>query len=43
MIPPKEWEKTILQPAEMFIAGTGKRINKKTVFLESLIKSRGKK
>ena len=40
MIPPTEWEKTILQPAEMFIAGTGKRINKKKVFLESLIKSR---
>ena len=42
-IPPKEWEKTILQPAEMFIAGTGKRINKKKVFLESLIKSRIRK
>ena len=42
-IPPAEWEKTILQPAEMFIAGTGKRINKKTVFLESLIKSRIRK
>ena len=42
-IPPKEWEKTILQPAEMFIADTGKRINKKKVFLESLIKSRIRK
>lgn len=42
-IPPAEWEKTILQPAEMFIADTGKRINKKKVFLESLIKSRIRK
>ena len=42
-IPPAEWEKTILQPAEFFIAGTGKRINKKKVFLESLIKSRIRK
>ena len=42
-IPPTEWEKTILQPAEMFIADTGKRINKKKVFLESLIKSRIRK
>jgi|TARA_B110000467_G_scaffold84151_1_gene75998 hypothetical protein len=43
MIPPTEWEKAILQPAEMFIAGTGKRLNTKVIHRETLLRVRGKR
>ena len=40
MIPPKEWEKTILQPAEKFVSGNLQKLNTKIIHRESLIKSR---
>ena len=43
MIPPTEWEKAILQPAEMFVNGNFKRLNTKVIHRQSLIKSRIRK
>ncbi len=40
MIPPKEWEKTILQPAEKFVSGNLQKLNTEIIHRESLIKSR---
>ncbi len=42
-IPPTEWHKTILQPAQKFVSGSLQKINTNSVYRESLIKSRKRK
>ena len=40
MIPPTEWEKAILQPAERFVTGHLKKLQTRVIHKESLIKGR---
>ena len=43
MLSPSSWDSVILKESERFVSGTGKTMNSKIIFRESLIKSRGKK
>ena len=43
MIPPTEWEKAILQPAERFVTGNLQKLSTRIIHRESLIKSRKRK
>ena len=40
MIPPTEWEKAILQPAERFVTGNLRKLQTRVIHKESLIKGR---
>ena len=40
LIPPTEWEKAILQPAEKFVTGNLQKLSTRIIHKESLIKSR---
>ena len=43
MIPPTEWQKAILQPAEKFVTGNLQKLSKRMIHKESLIRSRKRK
>ena len=43
MIPPTEWQKAILQPAEKFVTGNLQKLSTRMIYRESLIRSRKRK
>ena len=43
MIPPTEWQKAILQPAEKFVTGNLQKLSTRIIHKESLIRSRKRK